>query len=96
MFSDETTIKQFESFKTLVCRPPGKCNDMKYAISTVSYSPRVMIWGDITAQGACNLWFLPKKTTIEGKLTYDIEKRSKEAYETQKNEDLSTRRCSAS
>ena len=28
MFSDETTIKQFKSFKTLVRRPHGKRNDM--------------------------------------------------------------------
>ena len=66
MFSDETTIKQFKSFKTLVRRPPGKRNDMKYAISTVSHSPSVMIWGAITAKSACNLWLLPKNTTING------------------------------
>ena len=34
-----------------------------------------MIWGAITAQGACNLWFLPKNTTINGETYLTILKK---------------------
>ena len=34
-----------------------------------------MIWGAITAQGTCNLWFLPKNTTINGETYLTILKK---------------------
>ena len=48
---------------------------MKYAISTVSHPLSVMIWGAITVQGACNLWFVQRNTTINGETYITILKK---------------------
>lgn len=72
MFSDETTICQFGAFSRHVRRPKGKRYDPHYTIKTVKNAPKVMVWGAITTAGRSGLWFMPKDTTINGRVYLTI------------------------
>jgi len=67
MFSDESMICQFSNFTSHVRRPKNMRYDPKYTTPTVKNPPRIMVWGAITANGRSGLWFLPPKTTMNGK-----------------------------
>ena len=72
LFSDETCVQQFNYGKTLVRRPKGERYNPRFTTATVKHSPSLMIWGCISAQGRGGLWFLPKKTTINGTVYLNI------------------------
>ena len=44
----------------------------KYVLQTVKQAPKVMIWGAITAQRCCGLWFMPVNTTINARVYMSI------------------------
>ena len=48
----------------MVRRPPGARFDSRYVIPTVKHSSSVMIWGNFSASGLGNLWFLPTNSTM--------------------------------
>lgn len=66
MFSDESTVSQFYAFTRQVRRPPNQRYNERYVVPTVKNAPKVMIWGAISANGRCGLWFMPEGTTING------------------------------
>lgn len=66
MFSDETKVSQFRSYRPSVRRPQGQRYNERYVVKSVRSTPSVMIWGAITASGRCGLHFVPKNTTIKG------------------------------
>ena len=67
MFSDETTVSQYNYNQKYVRRPPGKRYDSKYVIGTVKFPAKTMIWGSIAASGRGSLWFAPPSSTINGR-----------------------------
>ena len=72
MYSDESMVCQFANFTGQVRRPVGKRYDPKYTIATVKNPPKVMVWGGISVMGRCGLWFLPPKTTMNGKIYLEM------------------------
>lgn len=64
MFSDETTVKQFDNYTQLVRRPVGKRYSARYVVPKVKHSPSVMVWGCISAHGRGGLWFLPENESM--------------------------------
>lgn len=66
LFSDESQFQQFGTRKTFVRRPVGKRFDARYTIATMKHPPSVMIWGGMSAHGRAGLFFLPKRTTMNG------------------------------
>ena len=41
-------------------------------LQTVKQAPKVMIWGAITANMRCGLWFMPANSTITGRVYLEI------------------------
>jgi DNA-binding IscR family transcriptional regulator len=72
MFSDETMMRQFHSYRTYVRRPPGERNNNRYCIPSAKYSPSVMIWGSISARGPGGIWFAPPRRTINAAVYLQI------------------------
>lgn len=64
LFSDETQIVQFSSYKGNIRRPARQRFNPRYTVSTVKNSNSVMVWGSISALGRGGLWFCPKGSTI--------------------------------
>ena len=64
MFSDESTIRQFNRYAPYIRRPPGERFNRRYTIPIVKHSPSVMIWGAISVRGPLDLWFVPAKVTV--------------------------------
>ena len=56
-FSDEPTFLQFVVRKRLVYRPPSKCFDEKFTISTITHAPKQMFWGEISENDVAVLYF---------------------------------------
>ena len=66
LFSDETTIRQYDCRGSgTVRRPQGKRYDPRYVLPTVRHSASVMIWGCFSMTGRGSLWFLPPNTTMK-------------------------------
>ena len=65
MFSDETIISQFRTFRLHVRRPVKQRFNPRYVTSSVRSSPKVMIWGAITANGRAGLHFVPSGKTVD-------------------------------
>lgn len=72
MFSDESSFEQFGRRSYTVRRPVGARYNPKYVLPTVKQPPKLMIWGAITAQHRCGLWFMPPNTTINGQVYLTI------------------------
>ena len=72
MFSDESTVSQFQYAALTIRRPPNSRYRTKYVLPTVKHPVSVMIWGGITARGRAGLWFLPPKTHVNAKIYLDI------------------------
>ena len=67
MFSDESKISQFRSYRPHVRRPKNERFNTRYTIQTIRSAPSVMIWAAITASGRAGLHFVPDKETIRAK-----------------------------
>ena len=65
MFSDETTVRQFANYTSLVSRPVREQYSPQYVLPKIKHSPSVMAWGCISAQGHGGLWFLTKNETMK-------------------------------
>lgn len=72
MFSDESTVEQFGQHVQYVRRPISQRYNPKYVLPTVKQAPKVMIWGAITANMRCGLWFMPANTTINARVYLDV------------------------
>lgn len=73
MFSDETQIVQFgTSSGCYIRRPPNQRHNPRYVSPTVKNSPKIMIWGAISACGRCGLWFMPPGTSINGNVYLQV------------------------
>lgn len=72
LFSDESMIRQFHSFRTFVRRPPNQRYHARYCIPTVKQCASVMIWGCISATGPGGLWFAPRGTTVNAAVYLSI------------------------
>jgi hypothetical protein len=72
LFSDESMIRQFHSFRSFVRRPPNERHNARYCIPTVKHCPSVMIWGCISADGPGGLWFAPNGTTVNSTVYLNI------------------------
>lgn len=66
LFSDESTLQQFNTRKRQVRRPPGKRFDSRYAVETMKHPPSQMIWGAMSVVGTAGLYFLEKNCTMNG------------------------------
>lgn len=66
LFSDESTVRQFNSRKTHVRRPPGERFNDRYTVMTMKHPPSQMIWGAMSVHGTAGLFFLEKNTTMNG------------------------------
>jgi transposase len=60
LFSDETQIQLFKSYRTLVRRPRNQRYNPRYIITQVNRCPSIMIWGGITAQGNAGIHIVPQ------------------------------------
>ena len=60
MFSDETLIRQFYSYRSRVRRPAMN----KSRFSVVKHLWQLMVWGAISGNGLCGLYITPKCKTI--------------------------------
>ena len=45
LFSDESTLQQFNSRKLFIRRPSGQRFNEKFTVQTMKHPPSVMIWG---------------------------------------------------
>ena len=66
LFSDESTIQQFDIRKQQVRRPVGTRFEVRYTVATMKHPPSVMIWGAMSSNGTVGLFSLPKGTTMNG------------------------------
>lgn len=64
LFSDESSILQFNSNTLHVRRPIGQRYSSRYVAPTVKKSSSVMVWGAISSYGVGPLYVLPSKTTM--------------------------------
>ena len=72
LFSDESSIQQFNPHKCQVWRPVGKHFDKRYTVQTMKHPPSVMIWGAMSVTGTAGLFFLPNGTTMNGQKYVDL------------------------
>ena len=66
LFSDESTLQQFNSRKLFIRRPSGQRFNEKFTMQTMKHLPSVMIWGGISVNGTAGLFFLPKGVAMNG------------------------------
>lgn len=66
LFSDESTLVQFNTRKRQIRRPVGKRYDERYTVMTMKHPPSQMVWGAMSAMGTSGLFFLEKNTTMNG------------------------------
>jgi transposase len=64
MFSDESMIRQFYSFRGYVRRPPNQRHADRYCVPVAKHASSVMVWGAISARGPTGLWFSPIGSTV--------------------------------
>ena len=64
LFSDETTITQYGTYKPIVRCPVGCRNKEKYICPTVKCPPKVMIWGSMSMNGRAAIEFIPQGQTV--------------------------------
>ena len=72
MFSDESTVSQFQNNFTRVRRPSGERYNPQYTKACMKHPKTVMFWGAISAHGRGPLWIMPPKTTINAKVYLSI------------------------
>lgn len=72
MFSDESTFSQFHSTCRHVRRPANQRYNIRYVVPTVKQAPTTMVWASFCGRGRGGIWFMPKNTTINGKVYLSI------------------------
>lgn len=72
LFSDESTVQQFNARKRHVRRPVGTRFQERYTTQTMKHPPSVMIWGGMSVNGTAGLYFLPPGTTMNGTKYVDL------------------------
>ena len=72
LFSDESSIQQFNPRKRHVWRPVGKRFDERYTVQTMKHPPSVMIWGVMSFTETAGPFFLPNGTTMNGQKYVDL------------------------
>ena len=66
LFSDETAISQFKTYRPFVRRPKGTRMQPKYLAPTTKKSQVTMVWGAINATGVGPISIIPKGATVTG------------------------------
>lgn len=72
LFSDESTVQQFNIRKAHIRRPKGTRYDEKYTIMKMKHPPTQMVWGAMSAMGTAGLYFLEKSKTMNGDRYLDL------------------------
>ena len=53
---------------------------MRYVVPTVKNAPTTMVWSSFSRQGRAAIWFIPKGTTINGKVYQSVLKKKLQQY----------------
>ena len=72
LFSDEAIVQQFASGKQLMRKPVRVRYEDHYTIQAMKHSPRVMVWGAMSANGTAGLYFLQPSTTMNSAKYLDL------------------------